>query len=335
MAAIASEQRADRYDEAKQHGLNRPRHEEHRLGMMVPQGRVGDVEERRTSVRAGVQDFENGLEIPVQVHDGTGVSFEFEEFVSIVPPAMRSPTGNPGRFPRACGALPAVDDVGENAGFDIPFLVLDEVNVQRGPLPVRRQRTLQLQPRLPAALDTPHGKDFAGVPIFQYQALSAAIGRHVSLLGSVVQVFRPAGAGGPEGPHDTATKSVLAEGQTGPKRPVVKRSPLVRPDMISKVDAQASAVAPDNNPSARVPRRKSLFTLHVRVAARHERLQPGIVRTPPEVPATVQRHNSEGLEDSGLTTHTKPPCHEPLAAAPRREGRATRCPAPDTPPGPA
>jgi hypothetical protein len=46
---MTPEHRADRDDQSKQHCLNRPRHDQHRPRVAMPQGRMRDVEKRRTA----------------------------------------------------------------------------------------------------------------------------------------------------------------------------------------------------------------------------------------------------------------------------------------------
>lgn len=91
-AAIAAEQRADRNDDPEQYSLNSLRHDENRLRATMPHGGVGKIEQRWSIRRTGVDYLEYGLEIPIEIDDGTYPSLETQEFGAVVPPPVRNAT---------------------------------------------------------------------------------------------------------------------------------------------------------------------------------------------------------------------------------------------------
>jgi hypothetical protein len=110
----------------------------------MPQDRVSQVEKRRPPFGSCVDDRENGLQIAVEVYHWPCIAVEYEELVSVVPPAMcRTARECHGRS-HACGESTPIAHTRHRAGPNLPFLVLRDVNMERRPFTVRGQGPLQL-----------------------------------------------------------------------------------------------------------------------------------------------------------------------------------------------
>jgi hypothetical protein len=133
----------------------------------MPQGNVGEVEQRRLVRSAGVHDLEDGLQIPIQVNDRTYLSLEHEEIISPVPPSMSYAPRQVHALAGPCISALAADHCRQCAGGNHPFLILKVMNVQRGAVAMRRQRTSQLKDEFPSLLLPPKLEDLAGVAILQ------------------------------------------------------------------------------------------------------------------------------------------------------------------------
>ena len=75
-ALIPTEQRADRNDHPEQNSLNRRRHDEDHLRSAMPQRGMGQIEQRRSIRWACVDDFEDGLQVAIEIRDRENVSVE-------------------------------------------------------------------------------------------------------------------------------------------------------------------------------------------------------------------------------------------------------------------
>ena len=70
--------------------LNSCRYHQDGLGPSMPQGEVGQVEQRRSIRRTRVDDFEHGLEIAIQINGRPGVPREGERLISVIPPSAHA-----------------------------------------------------------------------------------------------------------------------------------------------------------------------------------------------------------------------------------------------------
>jgi len=75
-ASIPTEQRADRNDRPEQDSLDRRRHDEDRLRSPMLQRSMGQIEQRRSIRRTCVDDFEDGLQVAIEIRDRENVSVE-------------------------------------------------------------------------------------------------------------------------------------------------------------------------------------------------------------------------------------------------------------------
>ena len=133
----------------------------------MPQGNVGQVEQRRPVGPARVHDLKDGLQIPVQVYDRTDLPLECEGIISPIPPTMRYPAGQVHGLAGPGVDAPAADLRRQGAGGNRAFLILEMVNVQRGAAAMRGQGPPQLEDDFPGLLLPPKVEDLAGVAILQ------------------------------------------------------------------------------------------------------------------------------------------------------------------------
>jgi hypothetical protein len=103
----------------------------------MPQGNVGQVEQRRLVRSARIHDLENGLQIPIEVNDGTNLPLEHEGIISPIPPSMRYASRQMHALTEPCVSALAADDRRQCAGGNHPFLILKMMNVQRGTVAMR------------------------------------------------------------------------------------------------------------------------------------------------------------------------------------------------------
>jgi hypothetical protein len=134
---------------------------------MMPQGNVGQVEQRRLVRSARVHDLEDGLQIPIQVNDRTYLSLEHEGIISPIPPSMGYASRQVHALAGPCISALAADHRRQGAGGNQPFLILKVMNVQRGAVAMRRQRASQLKDEFPSLLLPPKLEDLAGVAVLQ------------------------------------------------------------------------------------------------------------------------------------------------------------------------
>ena len=150
---VPSENDAERHQPAEQEVLHRGRHDPYCLGPAVPQQRMRQIEERRPARGTGVHDLEDGLQVTVEVDHGARDTLELEWLVAFVPPPVRRAARKTDSF-----AGPGIDaatiDLGrEDARRHPPFFVLEEVDVEGRPFPVRRERSLDFEPDATALRD--------------------------------------------------------------------------------------------------------------------------------------------------------------------------------------
>ena len=74
--AIPPQECTNRHYNSKQERLNHWRHDQHSLGSTMPQGDMGQIEQRRSVRRACVQHLEHGLKVTIQVNCRPRVALE-------------------------------------------------------------------------------------------------------------------------------------------------------------------------------------------------------------------------------------------------------------------
>ena len=128
------------------------------------------VKHRRSSLRAGVEHFEERLKVSVQIDRGRSDALEYQFRVAVIPPTMLAPGGKT----RVAAGLHlkslSVQGSGEDAGNHFAMFVLGEMDVERWALAVRRERSRQMQffdaVHIP---DTTERELFAGVFVLDRQ----------------------------------------------------------------------------------------------------------------------------------------------------------------------
>jgi hypothetical protein len=168
-ATIASEQRADDNHDAKEERLDDGRQDQDCLASAMAQGDMGQIEERRSVWRTGIQDFENGLKVPIQINSRPRKPLEGERLIAVIPPAMWNPMREADGFTSRNGQTTTVELRRQRAGGDQPRFVLEMVDVQRRTLPVRRQRPPKSEHDLAVALLPANFQNLAGMPVCQSQ----------------------------------------------------------------------------------------------------------------------------------------------------------------------
>jgi hypothetical protein len=151
----------------------------------MPPRHVGKVNQRGTTGRTCINDFENSLEIPVQVHNRPGIPVELEGLVSFIPPAMKRAVRDEGGAPGAYRHAAPVDHNRKGASYDVSLFVLGEVRVHRGSLRVRRKRTFQFQPDFIAPFHATKRQPLAGVPVLKINGAAVTFRRRRSFRQSV------------------------------------------------------------------------------------------------------------------------------------------------------
>ena len=125
---------------------------------------MGHVKHRRSSLRAGVEHFEERLEVSVQINRRRRDALKHQFLVAVIPPPMRAPDGKT----RATASLNpkglSVQRSGEDAGNHFAMFVLGKMDMEWRTLPMRRERSRQMQffdaVRIP---DTTERESFASV----------------------------------------------------------------------------------------------------------------------------------------------------------------------------
>ena len=103
------------------------------------------VKHRRSSLRSGVDHFEERLEVSVQINRGRRNALKHQFPVAVIPPTMLAPAGKT----RVTAGLNlkglSVQRSGEDAGNHFAMFVLGKMDVKRRALPMRRERSKQMQ----------------------------------------------------------------------------------------------------------------------------------------------------------------------------------------------
>jgi hypothetical protein len=111
----------------------------------MPMKNVGHVKDRRSLPRAGVEHFEEGLKVSVQIDCGRRNALKHQFLVAVIPPTMPAPDGKT----RVTAGLHlknlSVQRSGEDAGNHFALFVFGEMDVERRALLVRRKRSRQMQ----------------------------------------------------------------------------------------------------------------------------------------------------------------------------------------------
>ena len=106
---------------------------------------MGHVKHRRSSLRAGVEHFEEGLKVAVQIHRGRCDALKYQFLVAVIPPPMLAPDGKTRVTARLHLKGLSVQRSGEDAGNHFALFALGEMDVKRRALPMRRERSRQMQ----------------------------------------------------------------------------------------------------------------------------------------------------------------------------------------------
>lgn len=136
---------------------------------MAPQ-HVGEIEEGRTPVGAGVEDGKHSLEVAIQVYNWRYVAAKLQQIVARVPPAMRNACGQDGGASRGHDDPFATDEGAESSRFHKALFQFAKVHVQRRAFPFGRKRAIEEEDdsslRVAPAM---HPQDFAGMAVLQLQ----------------------------------------------------------------------------------------------------------------------------------------------------------------------
>lgn len=125
--------------------MNRARDDQSQLRVPMAMEDMRHVKHRRSSLRAGVDHFEERLKVSVQIDCGRRDALEHQFLVAVIPPTMLAPDGKT----RVAAGLHlnrlSVQRSGEDAGNHFALFVLGEMDVERRALPMRRERSRQMQ----------------------------------------------------------------------------------------------------------------------------------------------------------------------------------------------
>ena len=168
-AAIPAEHCADCNHNPEHYSLNSLRHDENRLRPTMPQGGVGKIKQRWSIGRTRVDYFEYGLEVLIEIDDGTYPAVETEGFGAVVPPPVRNAARKVHVFAAPERQLLRIDLSRQRAAGDDTVFILEVMDMQRGTLPPRWQRAAELQPCFSTVLLAPHVEHFTGVSVLQAQ----------------------------------------------------------------------------------------------------------------------------------------------------------------------
>jgi hypothetical protein len=128
---------------------------------------VHHVKERRSRCSSRIRDRKHRLQEPVEIRSGHRSPVECQRFIPIVPPAVGHAGWKDARFSGPDGDGAPGHAPAEHAAQHGAFLVLHQVNVQRRPGAVRRQRSFNLEDDLPSIPDPAKTQCLAGVTILE------------------------------------------------------------------------------------------------------------------------------------------------------------------------
>jgi len=168
-ASVPAEKAPEEHGRPKQYGLYRAGHEQDGLGPLMPEGRMGQVEERRAILGAGIHDLENGLKVAIQVDDGACLAGERQRFGARVPPAVGDAARELRGVARAGSEAPRAQLHRQRARCDGSCLILVVMDVERGPFLLGWECATQLEDGLAVAVTPAELKDFTGVSVFKPQ----------------------------------------------------------------------------------------------------------------------------------------------------------------------
>jgi hypothetical protein len=128
------------------------------------------VKERRPSGGTCVDDLEDCLEIPIQVHGRSHDTVELEDLVTFVPPPVRNPSRQFGSLTGGDIQAAAADQSGQYAPADSSLLILHEMHVERRAFSLRRKRAPEMETLLTAVEKARNLEALARVPVLQDQS---------------------------------------------------------------------------------------------------------------------------------------------------------------------
>jgi hypothetical protein len=136
-----------------------------------------EVEQRWTTRFSGVDHFEDGLQISVEVDDGTGQAIERQRLSPGIPPSMWDAARQSRHVARLYLDAVATDLRGQSTRSHDALLVFEVMDVHRWALSMRRQGASQLEERRSVLVTAAQLEDLAGMSVLQ-----SKIG-HVFVLG--------------------------------------------------------------------------------------------------------------------------------------------------------
>jgi len=175
-ATVSTEHRAPEDGEAEDDRLERVGHGQHLLSLTMPKGRVGKVDQRGPPLRPGVQDFEDGLEIAIQVHGRGNDAFKDQRGRAGVPPAMGYPAWKAQGLTGLDLEALATSFGREDARGDPALLVFHVVHMEKRSVLVGREGTPQLEDGHAVANSATDVEDLAGVTVHQMQSCGSKCG---------------------------------------------------------------------------------------------------------------------------------------------------------------
>ena len=136
---------------------------------------MSKIEERWATLRTGVDDFEDRLQIAVQVDQGLGEALEDKRLIPSVPPAVRHAARKAELVTGLKFDLPTTDLRRERAREDPTSLILFEVDVERRSFAVGRETVLQLEPWTLIILEASKLEPLTGISVFEHQRTWAIV----------------------------------------------------------------------------------------------------------------------------------------------------------------
>ena len=166
---VLSKQRPKPHHDREEYCQNGPRRDERRLGSAVAPGGMSHIEERWATLRTRIDDFEDRLQVAVQVDQRLGEALEEKRLIPSVPPAVRHAARKPELVTGLKFDLPTTNRCRDNPRNDPTSLILFEVDVERRPFAVGRETDLQLKPWTLIILEPSKHEPLTGVSVLQHQ----------------------------------------------------------------------------------------------------------------------------------------------------------------------
>ena len=143
---------------------------------------MSNIEERWATLRARVEDFEDRLQIAVQIDQRLGDPLEDKRLIPGVPPAVCYAARKAELVTGLKFDLPTSNRPRESARKDPTSLILLEVNVERRSFAVGRETAHQFEPWTLIILEPSKLEPLTGVSVFEYQRTWAIVAHGIQQL---------------------------------------------------------------------------------------------------------------------------------------------------------